>query len=83
MPPLETSTFNILTTTEDDNIFGFTDLVETTTASSEEIFEEETTEMVDKCNVTCAEVRVQSVLSLPGSKVNIVSCSCQSVAPME
>ena len=76
-------TTNLLTTTEDDNIFGFTDLVETTTASSQEIFEEETTEMVDKCNVTCAEVRVQSVLSLPGSEVNIASCSCQSVAPTE
>ena len=58
MPPLETSTFSILTTTEDDNIFGFTDLVETTTASSEEIFEEETTEAVGRCDVTCAEVRI-------------------------
>ena len=57
MPPLETTTAPIITTTEDDNIFGFTDLVETTTASSEEIFEEETTEVVGKCDVVCAEVR--------------------------
>ena len=86
LPSLETTTSSPITTTEEENV-GFTDLVETTSPWTETETEEvpvvQTTETGSRpeCNVTCAEVSLQSRSQLPSGCH--CRCSCPSVGTTE